>query len=47
MKKKLIKFFVSLLTMIVVTIVGYLKSEFDRDPNEEILAKPRNAISII
>jgi len=40
MKKKLTKLLLSLMVMLVVTVVGYLKGEFEEDNNEEILAKP-------
>lgn len=46
-KKQLMKILISLITMLVVTVVGYYKVEFEDKTNEEILAKPRNARSII
>jgi len=46
-KKKLMKFLISLLVMIVVTVVGYFKSEIEENINDKILAKPRSTRSSI
>lgn len=42
-KKRLMKLLSTLITMLVVTGVGYYKSTFKQEVNEQILAKPRNA----
>jgi len=39
-KKKLMKLFLSLVAMTVVTVVGYLKSDVEENENNEILANP-------
>lgn len=41
-KKKLIKLLATLITTLIVTGVGYYKSTFEQEVNEQILAKPRN-----
>ncbi len=46
-KKKLIKFLVSFMLMLVVTAIGYFRSNFKQEASEQILAKPRNAGGII
>lgn len=45
-KKKLMKLLATLITMLVVTGVGYYKSTFEPEVNEQILAKPRNGRNI-
>ena len=46
-KKKLTNLLVSLILMLIVTVVGYFKGEFEENTNEQILAKPRNTRDII
>lgn len=46
-KKKIVKLLTSLILMLIVTIVGYFKAEYEDNTNEEILAKPRHARIII
>ena len=45
-KKILMKLLATLITMLVVTGVGYYKSTFEPEVNEQILAKPRNGRNI-
>ena len=45
-KKKLMKLLSTLITMLVVTVVGYYKVNFEQEVNEQILAKPRNGRNI-
>lgn len=45
-KKKLIKLLATLITMLIVTGVGYFQSSFEKEANEQILAKPRNGRNI-
>ena len=45
-QKKLIKLLATMITMLIVTGVGYYKSTFEQEINDQILDNPRNRSNV-